>query len=274
MDEVSKSSGLRITLSLSIAFLFHTLIGIYFAKWTINEPEETTSTLNVTLKRISSIESIFAPVGSEATVTEDSSSTPVTRPEIIDTTGLSSHSAPTPQVPIEATPTENQNNLAQTNPSLPPRIKAPTFNTIGARPTPTSTHSSGSAFEQLNHLFTQKEETENTVPQISTRTSTKITPYIRKLIQKVAQSQRFDRKYELSNLKIARSILIEIKLFANGALENVRIIKTSGDSYLDASTKRSAFLASPFPPPPIEDMKNNYTYEIEMLYSPTRKIAE
>lgn len=57
MDDVKSSSQLRIALSLSVALLFHTLVGIFLAKWIPHEPVVTIDNISVTLKQPDSVAS-------------------------------------------------------------------------------------------------------------------------------------------------------------------------------------------------------------------------
>lgn len=282
MDDVKKPSRLRISLSLSIAFLFHTLIAIFLVKWIHIDKPQPVKIIKVTLKQTESIKQIKSTSG--APNAQQSAPSPESGgPHVISSTSQSSTSVieddnPTP-VHNEEKSTRNSQptnaksptNNARDTPT--PAVKRPKFTTIGDRPSPSS--ESRSAFAEFNQLFIQRDDIAPLTPQISAVNEDSIAPYKRQLIQKLSQKQFHDNsQYEYSKLKVARSLILEIKLLPSGAIENARIIKSSDDLKLDKAALRAAFLASPYPPPPIEDMKNSYTYPLDIIYAPSLDEAE
>jgi protein TonB len=278
MDDVKSSTRLRIALSLSVALLFHTFIGIFLARWTTLEPPKTTETLSVTLRTPGSFDSKQRNPG--ASPNQQSQSASITDAKnMISTTNQSTHSTrqnnqplfdarpPQPSFNAPATAKGNDIQSADSKNTVTKPVKRPTFTTVGDRPAPSSR--SGDAFERFNQLFAQRDDIAQQTPQISTIEEGKVDPYLLKLTQRLSQAQFYDNQFEYSKLTSARSLVIEIQLLASGAIENARILKPSGEDKLDKAAMRSAFLASPYPPPPIEDMYKGYTYQLELLYAPS-----
>jgi protein TonB len=274
MDDVTSSSQLRIALSLSVALLFHTLVGIFLAKWIPHEPVVTIDNISVTLKQPDSVASTNNSGGASAQRSETQSSGG-TRDVVTTTDSSQLITAPSeprtiqPEIAVPATanesrPTTSSSNSTPNAPEIP--IKRPQFTTIGNRPAPSS--SQGGDFNQFSQLFAQRDDLTPLQAQISTTTGDTMDPYLLLLVQKLSQSQFHDGQFKYSTLTISRSLVVEVKLLPSGALENARIMKSSGDEKLDKAALRAAFLASPYPPPPIEDMHKAYTYQITLNYSP------
>lgn len=278
MDDVKSSSQLRIALSLSVALLFHTLVGIFLAKWIPHKPIVTIDNISVTLKQPESVASVEKSAG--ATVQQREALSAGGTDNVVTTTQSSQWTAdsrstqPQPEI-IQPAITKESNPSATTNssnknaPEVP--VKRPQFTTIGNRPAPSS--SQAGDFNQFSQLFAQRDDLSAIQTQISTEKGDPMDPYLLLLIQKLSQKQFHDSQFKYSQLTVARTLVIEVKLLPSGALENARIMKSSGDEKLDKAALRAAFLASPYPPPPIEDMQKAYTYELELLYAPSLEKA-
>jgi TonB family protein len=100
-----------------------------------------------------------------------------------------------------------------------------------------------------------------------------LSPYHQLLLKTLARNQYHDKQYSFERLTEVRSVKMSLRLHETGALLRVNIERSSGDDELDAAAQRSAFAASPFPPPPREDGSTNYTYPIDIQYHP-RQLGE
>ncbi|PID42728.1 MAG: hypothetical protein CSB48_09150 [Proteobacteria bacterium] len=140
------------------------------------------------------------------------------------------------------------------------------FDTIPAAPLLLPSNES---YLDLSGLFDQKEVAPAKVAQVSTRKKKPMTSYEIRLIRHMAESKNYnDKIFKLSRIKRERNIGLGIRLQSNGTLENARIISSSGLEALDAATLRSAYSASPFPSPPPDHAKNDFTYELDIRYLP------
>lgn len=117
------------------------------------------------------------------------------------------------------------------------------------------------------------DQTGTTTPEI-TRLSTQdlplLSPYQRRLLEVMSQRQYHDAQYAFSQLTQERQVRLKLKLLANGTLVRADILVSSGDPALDQAAQRSAYAASPFPPPPAEDAASGYNYTIDIRYRPAR----
>lgn len=107
--------------------------------------------------------------------------------------------------------------------------------------------------------------------QLNTREVPILSTYHAQLIQILARNKYHDTQYAFSSLDRTRKVILQLKLHQSGALLRVNVDKSSGDLELDAAAQRSAYAASPFPPPPASDAHLNFTYPIEILYQPSRE---
>ena len=64
-------------------------------------------------------------------------------------------------------------------------------------------------------------------------------------------------------------VTVSFTILANGSVEDVRIVQTSGASLLDLAAKRSVFSAAPFNPLPKDYGTNRYT--IQAIFRPTTR---
>lgn len=88
------------------------------------------------------------------------------------------------------------------------------------------------------------------------------------LLNHISQKKYHDKQYPFSQLNAAREVILLITLQANGTLEKIKVLTSSGDSGLDEAAKRATIAASPFDRPPIADSRFGYTYQIPIRYVP------
>jgi len=106
------------------------------------------------------------------------------------------------------------------------------------------------------------------VTQVNTQELPLMSSYQRQLLKVLGRNQYHDSQYAFSRLQQERQVRLQLRLLANGALVRADIMQSSGDPALDQAAQRSAYAASPFPPPPAEDAAQGYTYIIEIRYQP------
>src|SRR5690606_32435191 len=120
-------------------------------------------------------------------------------------------------------------------------------------------------------LDQEPDATANEVTQVARQQELPILgPYHAQLSQILARSKYHDKQYEFASLTTPRSLVLKLKLHASGALLRVDVETSSGDEELDAAAQRSAYAASPFPPPPEADGVFSYLYPVEIQYLPRK----
>lgn len=128
-----------------------------------------------------------------------------------------------------------------------------------------------SAFQGLQNIFTRKElkqRTKNSIQQISSKSLEQLTQYETQLIQIMAQKGLYDEfhpvmtKHKQTNIEY----IITLHIFPNGAVKTAKIRQSSGIEEIDRLAVKTAYLASPFPKPPSEDINKSFKYDIPIIY--------
>lgn len=123
----------------------------------------------------------------------------------------------------------------------------------------------------IDQVFAQRELPVTTPPdpngvsdqvrQTQTEPFRILSPYHQQLLQLLSRHQQaFD------SLDRDRRVLMTLKIHPSGALLRATIKTSSGDADVDAAAQRTAYAASPFPPPPASDEALDYLYPVEILY--------
>ena len=126
-------------------------------------------------------------------------------------------------------------------------------------------------FEGLQNIFNQKNNTPKTIhdtQQLSTKALSQLTEYERMLLQKLAQKDLYDKFHPVMNRHKQDNIdyIITLRLLSNGAIKSAQIKKSSSVNEIDNLALSSAYLASPFPKPPPEDISKDFKYDIPIIY--------
>src|SRR5690606_5339064 len=88
-----------------------------------------------------------------------------------------------------------------------------------------------------------------------------LSPYHQQLLQLLSrQQQAFD------SLDRDRRVYMTLKIDASGARLLATIKTSTGGPDIGAAAQRTAYAASPFPPPPASDEVLDYIYPVEILY--------
>lgn len=133
---------------------------------------------------------------------------------------------------------------------------------------------SASAFQGLQDIFTKREAKQNkksNTQQISTKSLEQLTHYETQLLQKLAQNELYDEFHPVmtKNKQANIEYIITLHLFPNGAIKYASIRQSSNIEEIDRLAIKAAYLASPFPEPPKEDINRSFKYDIPIIYQKT-----
>ena len=281
MHTLNNSSPYRIFLAVSIAILFHTLLGIIvFQLLPKIEPKKT-----IPIKLV-----IASNATSQSIKTQ--SSTPANKPEedaqdilnkerlqnatqkIITTSGtsntnISSSNDKSKERDSKTTPTQALKPIKQENIFIP-KIKTDLPDVRQDIAKSSKSHAASKSFTELSSLFLQQKEMESSVTQISSDPKLpKLSDYEQKLFAKLNTAKFHDRLHPIiSQLKSSKTLTLKLVLFSKGSLKNAFITETSNDKPLDNAVRRIALDASPYPPPPPTDKSIGFKYKVTIQYNP------
>lgn len=126
----------------------------------------------------------------------------------------------------------------------------------------------GTWFSSSTPVLEHQDASPDQVTRLSTSELPPMSPYQRQLLEILGRNQYHDAQYAFSRLQQERRVRLRLRLLSNGALVRTDILQSSGDRALDLAAQRSAYAASPFPPPPAEDASLGYTYTVDIQYQP------
>lgn len=276
MYEISRATPYRIMLAVSIALLIHTLAGLFLEKYRIPSPRPQ-KTIQFELVR-----SGDQPNASQATISA--------RPRAESASG--NHQEPVLEKP-RPQPQTVQKPLVTTQSSLPERA-APTQsktekpvehpNPASHRPAPAQrpkTHASNSQSSKAStqshsahkskagaHTLPSNQGKTSGITELNTHQDKPLSAYERILWEHIAQRVRFAPF--MQDLRQVRTVRLQLDLMSNGALEAVRVIRSSGDPAVDAAARHATLLASPYPPPPASHADNGYRFQVELQFTPAQ----
>lgn len=162
-------------------------------------------------------------------------------------------------------------SIQNQEPPSPFKQDLPSDNFQFEQPTFKKNSNSTSAFQGLQDIFTKKElkqHTKNNIQQISSKTLEQLTQYETQLIQIMAQKGLYDEFHPVmaKNKHTNIEYIITLHLFQNGAVKTASIRQSSGIEEIDQLAVKTAYLASPFPKPPSEDINKSFKYDIPIIY--------
>ena len=281
MHTLNKIPSYRIFLAVSIAILFHTLLGILVFQ--LLPKIETKKTIPIQLV-------ITSKATSQSIKTL--ASTPSNQPEedvqdilnkellqnaaqkTITTSGTSSTSVATNQDKskerdTQTTPSQSLKTIKQENIFIP-KIKTDLPDVRQDIAKSSKSHAASKSFMELSSLFSQQKEMEASVTQISSNPKLpQLSEYEQKLFEKLNTARFHDRLYPIiSQLKSSKTLTLKLVLFSNGSLKNAFITETSNNKPLDKAVRRIALDASPYPPPPATDKSIGFKYQVTIQYNP------
>ena len=281
MYTLNNSSPYRIFLAVSIAILFHTLLGILLFQLLPKIEQKKTIPIQLVITSKTTSQSI-----------KTQNSTPSNKPEedaqdilnkehqknaankIITTSGTSNTSISSSQDKSKerdskTTPTQTLKPIKQENIFIP-KIKTDLPDVRLDIAKSSKSHAASKSFTDLSSLFSQQKDMEASVTQISSNPKLpQLSDYEQKLFAKLNTAKFHDQLHPIiSQLQSSKTLTLKLVLFSNGSLKNAFITETSNDKPLDKAVRRIALDASPYPTPPPEDKSIGYKYQVTIQYNP------
>lgn len=258
-------STYRLVLTLSVAFLLHTLIlAAVLHNWVI-QPEPKASTVRFTLlannEDDSAASSNSNSASSQVSVKTASESAP-TLPEIpLDTRTAESEKRETssrtqPEITQDQTSNSAQSAATERRPQ---------------KPTPQSTSSpkavASEQYRSGSPVATPTPVIDERRAQITEKVIDR-DPYITLLWQYISEELDSRPVRSIHDLERARTVRLELHLMDNGALRRVDTIESSGKPTLDQAARQSALAASPYPRPPESAREQGFRFQVELRFTP------
>ncbi|WP_150912641.1 cell envelope integrity protein TolA [Marinobacter halotolerans] len=256
MLEHEQSTGLpgayRITLALSVAFLFHTLL---MASFPFDLPEHNNNPVTVRVQLVPEAgtpATQSAPAQTSAPVRV----TPFTVDDILAT-------QPTRDVPRTSRP--------QTRTVPEPSGSEAPETTVDSKTQPlreTQPQQSEGSLQSAPSVAGQKsvrqEESEQEVT-LKSEAPSEESAYLSLLVQTIARKAQIPKLDQYEKGQVL-GVQLELNLMANGALIDARITKSSGNEGLDRRVYRAALSASPYPEPPTSE-GGRRRFRVEVRYT-------
>lgn len=279
MYDISSTTTYRIMLAASIALLIHTLLGLFLDRYRL--PDLTQRTIEFQLVR-------SGQPHAASTVNANPTTAAAREPKPQKPSIQHRQSQP---LPLKDQPKQREKPkpttistaphktapVAQT-PSHPSRAAHPR-QSPGKSPAPAprrpekssrSQATAGSMASQATRsgAHTLKSDTgkKTGVTQLNTHHEKPLSAYERVLWEHIAQRIRFAPF--MRDLHQIRTVRLQLNLMANGTLEAVRVIQSSGDNIVDTAAEHATLMASPYPPPPADRAENGYRFQVELQFTP------
>lgn len=255
-------------ISIALAFLLHAVLISLLKLWQPPIPEPQTRSIPIQLTSTASV-----MVNAENRQTRASDQARPKR-EVVQTQSTSSHQQLT-QKPIQETANTNNKTASNTQPvNAKARTQTASNSSISAQFNDqirrSQSHKAGASFKSL---FQSSQANSNLIDVVSSdQNLEELSLYQQQLIMHLAEANydAFRQVMEETNLdKI--SYVLELELFANGALKYARVVKSSGLSAIDRLAHSRALNSSPYPTPPEEDLYIGFTYTVPVEYRPTNR---
>ena len=281
MYTLNNTSPYRIFLAVSIAILFHTLLGILvFQLLPKIEPKKsipiqlviTSKATSQSIKTQNSTLSNVAKENSQDILNkeyEQNAAKKVITTSGASNTNIASSEGESEELDEKTTPNQSLKPIKQENFFIP-KIKTDLPDVRQDIAKSSKSHAASKSFTELSSLFLQQKEMESSVTQISSNpTLPKLSAYEQKLFKKLNTAKFHDILYPIiSQLKGSKTLTLKLVLFSNGSLKNALITQTSNNKPLDKAVRRIALDASPYPPPPPEDKSIGFKYQVTIQYNP------
>lgn len=281
MHSLNKPSSYSIFLAVTIAILFHTLLGIIaFQLFPDIEPKKTIP-IQLVINSEATSQSNKTQANTPSSQPEENSEDILNKEALqnsakktIITSGESSANIASSQdnstdKDIKTNPTQALKSIKQENIFIP-KIKTDLPDVRQDIAKSSKNQAASKSFSELTSLFFQQKEMEASVTQISSNQSLpELSDYEQKLFKKLNTAKFHDRLYPIiSKLKSSKTLTLQLALFSNGSLKNARITETSNSKPLDNAVRRIALDASPYPLPPASDKSIEFKYHVTIQYNP------
>jgi len=281
MYTLNKTSSYRIFLAVSIAILFHTLLGILVFQLLPKIEQKKTIPIQLVIASKATSQSIKTRTSTPSNRPEEDAQEILNKErrqdaarETITTSGTSNTSIAaskdnSKEIDTKTTPTQSLKPIKQENIFIP-KIKTDLPDVRQDIAKSSKSHAASKSFMELSSLFLQQKEMEASVTQISSNPKLpQLSDYEQKLFAKLNTAKFHDRLYPIiSQLKNSKTLTLKLVLFSNGSLKNAYITETSNNKPLDKAVRRIALDASPYPTPPATDKSIGFKYQVTIQYNP------
>lgn len=283
MHDLNTVSSYRITLSISIAILFHTLLGIFLFQFLPELEQKKTIPVQLVVSSKATSSAVKTQANAPSNRPTENAEDILNKEhlqnassEVVTTVSESRSNAVTAKDNNNekdklTTPTQSNKTIKQENIFIP-QIKTDLPDVRKDLAESSKSQAASKSFADIASLFRQQQEMEASVVQISSDPELpQLSEYERKLFEKLNNSQFHDRMYPIiSQLDKSKTITLELFLFSNGSIKNVQVKHSSGHSILDNAARRTALDASPYPEPPATDKATGFRYQVSIRYDPIR----
>ncbi|WP_148861912.1 energy transducer TonB family protein [Marinobacter fonticola] len=93
-------------------------------------------------------------------------------------------------------------------------------------------------------------------------------PYVSLLWRHISDELDSRPVRSIRSLKQVRTVRLELHLLESGALRRVDTVESSGKATLDLAARQSALAASPYPEPPESARDRGFRFQVELRFSP------
>lgn len=246
----------RIALALSTAFLIHTLLLSGVPSVAQTPPIRHRQQLNLELVSAES-----APETPASAHTSAPGRKSVNRNPPFEATSDNSTSAP--EKPVLTTSLSQQKTAGNESPQAPTTKKKADPTSSVTSSNPENEPSESGSRPQLS-----ANQSSDNVTRV-TQSPSEQDPYLIKLATHLATQLETLRMPAIRELAHSSTMEMELELLGNGALTNVRVIRSTGIEQIDSAAYRAALAASPYPePPPDQDGKSRF--EVKLVFAPSR----
>lgn len=280
MQKFNSSSPYRISLAISFAILFHTILGIVLFQILPEIETKKTIPIQLTISSQASSAAIQTRANTAANKPEETAEEILNKEklqnaakDIITSTGSShfSQNSATEKARDSdqiTTPDQSSKSVKQENIFIP-KIKTDLPDVRRDIAIASKSQTASKSFTEISSLFQQQESETETIQVTSDPELEKISAYEQLLRKKLTQAQYQDKLYPIiSKLNESKLVSLELVIFPNGSIRNALIRKSSNDQKLDQAVRKIALDASPYPAPPKEDKSFGYKYNISIRYEP------
>lgn len=276
MYDISSTTTYRIMLAASIALLIHTLLGLFLDRFRL--PDLSQRTIEFQLVRsgqphaASAVNANPARSAARESVPQKPSTQP-SKPRLKEQPKQREKPIPTtvgpaPRKAAPAAPAPSQSSGVAQPAQSPETNRSPAHRQPEKNSPSQSQAESGASKATRSGAHTLKSDAgkHTGVTQLNTHQAKPLSAYERVLWEHIAQRIRFAPF--MRGLHQIRTVRLQLNLMANGTLEAVRVIQSSGDKIVDTAAKHATLMASPYPPPPADRAENGYRFQVELQFTP------
>lgn len=280
MQKFSSSSPYRTSLAISCAIAAHIVLAIALFKALPKLESKTTIPIQLTISSKAASSAIQTQANNASNMPEETAQEILNKEkllkaskEIITTTGPSNISDNSSTEKNrgddqKTTPNQSTKSVKQENIFIP-KIKTDLPDVRRDISIASKNQAASKSFTEISSLF-QQEETEQTTVQLSSDPELKqLSDYEVLLRKKLTEAKYQDQLYPIiSKLNQSKLVTLELVVFPNGSVRNVRIKKSSNHQKLDQAVRKIALDASPYPVPPESDREFKFKYYVSIRYEP------